>query len=134
MIALSNSPSCSFCSPILLSKKTEDLPLSSYSFNKVFFLFSMARHRESPIRSSSPLRFFPRMSNLRRDQIVSKGLLLFLLSLDAALAFMATEFGAVLLFFFFFLDFVLLLLLLLLLFDVFAIAEFFFFFWCKRQR
>ena len=67
------------------------------------------------------------MSNLRRDQIVSKGLLLFLLSLDAALAFMATEFGAVLLFFFFFLDFVLLLLLLLLLFDVFAIAEFFFF-------
>jgi hypothetical protein len=75
------------------------------------------------------------MSNLRRDQIVSKGLLLFLLSLDAALAFMATEFGAVLLFFFFFLDFVLLLLLLLLLFDVFAIAEFvFFFFFGARDR
>jgi len=73
------------------------------------------------------------MSNLRRDQIVSKGLLLFLLSLDAALAFMATEFGAVLLFFFFFLDFVLLLLLLLLLFDVFAIAEFFFFFGARDR-
>jgi hypothetical protein len=73
------------------------------------------------------------MSNLRRDQIVSKGLLLFLLSLDAALAFMATEFGAVLLFFFFFLDFVLLLLLLLLLFDVFAIAEFVFFFFLVQE-
>lgn len=45
----------------------------------------MARARAWPIRHSSPLRFLPMTSNLRRDQIVSKGF-----SLGAALSFMDT--------------------------------------------
>lgn len=56
----------------------------------------MARERARPIRRSSPLRFLPRMSNFRRDQMASKGLG------AGALSFMSMAFGPDLFFFFFF--------------------------------
>uniref|UniRef100_A0A2P2LIA7 Uncharacterized protein n=1 Tax=Rhizophora mucronata TaxID=61149 RepID=A0A2P2LIA7_RHIMU len=99
MIALSNSASSSLFSPMRLSMKTDDLPLCSYSFSSVFFLLSMARERARPTRCCSPLCFLPRMSNLRRDHIVSKGLSLGTLGFMAA-----TAFGPNFLCFFFFFD------------------------------
>lgn len=69
------------------------------------------------MRRSSPLRFFPRMSNFLRDQMVSKGLSL------GALTFMATTSGPDLVFLFFFLLFVFWLVLGSRLDDVFAIEE-----------
>lgn len=78
---------------------------------QAFFTFSMAEERASPTRRCSPLRFFPSISNLRRDQIVSKGFSF------GALSFMSLALGPDLLLFFFFDE-----LPLLLAFNVFAIV------------
>ena len=48
-MALSNSPSPSFCSPIRLSINTDEFPLCSYSFNSVFFLCNTTQHNTTPI-------------------------------------------------------------------------------------
>lgn len=67
---------------------------------RVSFAFCMAMDRARPIRCSSPFRFFPSTSNLRRDQMVSKGF-----GLGALVCFIATAAGppGLLFFLFFFL-------------------------------